>query len=82
MNIFALFRRGVINTAALALTAGLVHEALTALEAHLSAKGDKRGLVVARSLHGLLEALLRDHGPAAGLDVTALSGGTPKELPQ
>ena len=82
MNIFSFFGRRAIKTAALLMTAELVLEALTALEAHLSAKGDKRGLVIARSLHGLLEALMRDHGPAAGLDVTAFSGGTPKELPQ
>ncbi len=83
MNIWNLFKRKpVIDAASLVASAEAVRAALLALEAYMEAAGDKRGLAMVRKLHRALEAAWIAHAPAVGGDVSAFSGGTPKELPQ
>lgn len=75
-------RKPPIDAASLVASAEAVHATLLALEAYMEKTADKRGLAMVRKLHRALGAAWEAHAPALGGDVTAFSGGTPKELPQ
>jgi hypothetical protein len=59
-------------------------DALLALETRLKETGDRRALVLARSLHESLAATADEVGRLVGVDVSPLSGGGPKpdEVPE
>jgi hypothetical protein len=82
-KLFKQLRRPPLSDAAckrLINHAELVRETLLKLETHLDGKKDVRGKAIASRLHRLLYEVVANEGPGAGLDVTAFSGGTPKEL--
>ena len=80
-KLLALFKRKPLDAetmAGLLAYAGLIREALAALESYLEERNDKRGLVLVRKLHTLLAEMIEQHGPTVGADVVAFSGGGPK----
>lgn len=81
MNLLNLFRRRPVDpvTMAILLTyAGMIRRLLIELETHLDAQGDRTGRRLVKLLHGTLEKMVRENGPALGADVVAFSGGGPK----
>lgn len=57
-------------------------ERLRQREADAKASGNRKQQVTLAKLHKALEKAMREYAVETGGDVTAFSGGTPKELPQ